>query len=355
MALYTKHRTDSWSQVLGQTAVVTSLKATVGKKDPPHTYLLTGKSGCGKTTSGRLLGPELGAKPHAVIEINCSNYNKVEDARRLLQQINFRVPGSKVTVFLLEEVHRLTEDAQNALLTVLEEPPEHIYFILCTTEPEKLLPTVRQRAMEYRFAALQPEAIMDVLFNVVDKEQIELTEEVALAIIDKCDGSARLALIMLEKCIPVAQDIKLALPLLENMVTLDQEGPYELAKEFADLFLKQSGTWDLVATFLSNRILGKRQEIPAFKRSLLSVFGYYLLKGRLDGDEWIIQATLDLENSLFGASTDGGFIALVRKIWKLRTSHTNGTHNVRERNNGNGFKSFAKQGTADSVRSDVMS
>src|SRR3989304_2450876 len=151
-----KFRPKDLSDIIGNRSIVTSLESILQSKDRPHAFLFTGKQGCGKTTLARILCKRLECSDHDLIEINISNNRGIDTARDIIQFAYVKPLDGRSRVYLLDEVHKSTNDFQNAILKVMEEPPEHLYFILCTTEPQKLLKTVISRCTEYVVSPLAP-------------------------------------------------------------------------------------------------------------------------------------------------------------------------------------------------------
>ena len=141
-ALYRKYRPNSFSKVMGQDDLIASLQKAIADDKLAHAYILSGGRGIGKTTIARLIAQELGCHSEDIIELDAASNRGIDDARELRDQVSARPFNSKYKVYILDEAHMLTKEASNALLKTLEEPPSYVKFILCTTNPEKLLPTI---------------------------------------------------------------------------------------------------------------------------------------------------------------------------------------------------------------------
>jgi len=197
--LRNKYRPKSFKTFLGNEEVVSSLQKRIGKV---QTFLLHGERGCGKTTLARLIAKTLSIDKAEVYEINASNKTGVDDARQI-EEFAYLLPtfGDK-KMFIIDEAHRMTGNAQDSLLKILEEPPDHVVFVLCTTNPSKIAPTIRNnRAYEYHLKPLGREEISKLLRRVINKEGIEINTSVVKTIIKESKGIPRQALNYLEKVI----------------------------------------------------------------------------------------------------------------------------------------------------------
>lgn len=199
MSLHVDARPSKFSEVIGNKGIVDSLKTMIARSDRPHSYLFTGPSGCGKTTLARIVAKELGCDGNDITEINSSNNRGIDTARDIIEQMRYRPLSGAVRVFLLDECHKTTSDFQNALLKALEEPPAHVYFLLCTTEPEKLLTTVKNRCASFSVARLSHDTMTRYLKRTCHINKIALDESVILEIVKEAEGCPRDALLMIEQ------------------------------------------------------------------------------------------------------------------------------------------------------------
>ena len=164
-ALYRKYRPDSLKKLVGQPDAVALIEKQVKNNNLSHAYLFSGPRGVGKTSLARIIATTLGCDPvFDITEIDAASHNKVDDIRELNDSINFIAssPGKK-RVFILDEVHMLSNAASNAFLKTLEEPPEHVIFILATTEPERVLETIKSRTTHIAFKRIGNDEIISTL------------------------------------------------------------------------------------------------------------------------------------------------------------------------------------------------
>lgn len=199
--LYKKYRPKSLDKVVGQSSSIKMLKSFLKKDKLPHTLLFSGPSGCGKTTLARILKKELRCSKHDFTELDCADFRGIEMVRTVKSRIHQAPMNGDCRIWLIDECHKMTTDAQNAFLKILEDTPGHVYFMLATTDPQKLLKTVRSRCTEIVVRTLTSKGILQLLQTVCKKEKTKIPEEVSDKIIENCDGSARKALVLLNQVI----------------------------------------------------------------------------------------------------------------------------------------------------------
>jgi len=203
MELYKKYRPKRFEDIVGQGAAVAFLSKMLQEGNLPHTVLFSGPSGTGKTTLARILAEELECDPGDFLEINCADFKGVETVRTIRRHSSVRPLMGKVRIWLIDEAHKLTNDAQNALLKLLEDTPDHVYFFLATTDPQKLLRTVLTRCTEVKLRALTEKEILVLLDKVLREEKRDLSDAVLDEIAKASEGSARKALVLLEQALHV--------------------------------------------------------------------------------------------------------------------------------------------------------
>ena len=200
-ALYRKYRPSKIDDLIGQDDAVKLIKQQIIKNNLSHAYLFSGPRGVGKTSLARIIAIELGCDPtFDISEIDAASHNKVDDIRELNENINFIAssPGKK-RVIILDEVHMLSNAASNAFLKTLEEPPEHVIFILATTEPERVLETIKSRTTHIVFKKIDNKEITKTLSTIAKKENITLQNDVLELISNNSDGSLRDAINLFEQ------------------------------------------------------------------------------------------------------------------------------------------------------------
>lgn len=214
LALYRRYRPESFAEVIGQEHVTDPLQQALRNNRVNHAYLFSGPRGCGKTTSARILARclncEKGPTPTPcgecrscqdlarngpgsidVIEIDAASHGGVDDARELREKAFFGPAGSRYKIYIIDEAHMVTSAGFNALLKVVEEPPEHLKFIFATTEPEKVIGTIRSRTHHYPFRLVPPGTLREYLGEVCGKENIPVEEGVLPLVVRAGAGSVR--------------------------------------------------------------------------------------------------------------------------------------------------------------------
>lgn len=205
-ALYRKYRPTTFAEVRDQDHIVTVLEGTIKKDAIPHALLFAGGRGTGKTTLARIFADALGVKGVDVYEIDAASNRGIDDIRALRDGVHSAPYESPYKVYIIDEVHMLTEPAFNALLKTLEEPPAHVVFILATTEEEKILDTIISRCQVFRFRNPSRKVLADTVCDVAKKEGFTLTPEASDLIAVAANGSFRDALGITQKVIMASGD-----------------------------------------------------------------------------------------------------------------------------------------------------
>ncbi len=205
-ALYRKYRPDTFEKVRNQEHIISVLQGAIKKGMIPHALLFTGSRGTGKTTVARIFAHAIGATDMDIYEIDAASNRGIDDIRALKEAVHTLPYESPYKVYIIDEVHMLTKEAFNALLKTLEEPPQHVIFILATTEQDKLLETILSRCQIFQFRAPSRSELRDTIIDIAACEKFEMLEAGADIIALAADGSYRDALSIMQKVVMSSPD-----------------------------------------------------------------------------------------------------------------------------------------------------
>jgi len=216
-ALYSKYRPSKFKDVLGQEHITKVLEESIKLGNISHAYLFAGSRGTGKTSVARILAKEIGTSPDDLYEIDAASNNGVDEIRLLNEAVSTMPFSSKQKVYILDEVHMLSKPAFNALLKTLEEPPQHVIFILATTELHKILDTIISRCETYTFKKPTQKLLKDMVIKTAKAEEFVLDPASADLIALLGDGSFRDTHGILQKVINSSKDRKVSIEEVEKV------------------------------------------------------------------------------------------------------------------------------------------
>jgi DNA polymerase III subunit gamma/tau len=266
--LHIKYRPTDFDEFLGNASTVQVLEKELSKEKPIHAYLFTGPPGCGKTTLGRIVAKRLGCKGNDFREIDSADFRGIDTVREIRKQSQFLAMEGERKVWLLDEVHKLSNDAMNALLKALEDPPDHVYYVLCTTDPQKLIETVKDRCQQLKVGPLSDAEMKKLIRTVVKAEGESLQKNIYDQICQDSQGRPRAALQILTKvlCVPAESRLEVAQKAAE-----EQSQVIELCRA-----LMSASGWKKIANILVGL---KNQDPETIRRGVLGYCQAILLKG----------------------------------------------------------------------------
>ncbi|MGD9886530.1 MAG: DNA polymerase III subunit gamma/tau [Bacilli bacterium] len=295
-ALYRTYRPQKFSEVIGQEAIVRTLQNALATGKITHAYLFSGPRGTGKTTVARIFAKALNCD-HAptsepcgectscreiaesnnpdVIEIDAASNNGVDEIRDIREKVKFLPGGSKYKIYIIDEVHMLSQGAFNALLKTLEEPPKHVIFILATTEPYKVIPTILSRCQRYDFKSLSVKEIKEQLEKVAKTEHLKISDEALIAIAESAEGGMRDAFSYMDQAASFADD-EITIDDVNSVTgNLNYDKTIELAQYL------ESSNINLALTTI-NDLLAAGKEISKIVNSILQFYRDLLLFKNVD-------------------------------------------------------------------------
>ncbi|HDY89502.1 MAG TPA: AAA family ATPase [bacterium] len=269
MSLYHKYRPPTLEDIRGNSDMIPILQEMLSDKTKcTHAFLLYGPTGCGKTTIGRIIAKDLGCKGRDFREVDSADFRGIDTIRKIRENSQFKPLEGSCRVWLIDECHKLTNDAQNALLKILEDTPQHVYFILCTTEPQRLLGTIKGRCSQFQVKPLNERQMFGLLRSVVKAENESIVKTVYEQITQDSFGHPRNALQILDQVLRV--DVEQRLEVAQRSAE-EQSQSIELCRA-----LVAGGAWKEVRVILNGL---KDQEPESIRRHVLGYAQGVLLKG----------------------------------------------------------------------------
>lgn len=309
--IYRKYRPKSFDEIIGQNHIVSVLKEQIEQDSIGHAYLFTGPRGTGKTSIARIFAYEVNEIKYNegqnidIIEIDAASNRGIDEIRNLKEKIHFVPSKSKYKVYVIDEVHMLTKEAFNALLKTLEEPPDHIIFILATTEPHKVPVTILSRVMRFDFKLANREHLQKKFQYIFEREGIDYDEEVIDIVIKRAKGSYRDGESILEKLISSGREKKIT---YEDVSDILGVVDVEIIKSFVNAleFDKPEDAYKILKKHLADGQDGVQfaWEVLEYVNDVIADHilknSNYNLKKYIEIQKNFSQALLEVKNSLLG-------------------------------------------------------
>ena len=268
-ALYRKYRSKTLSDIVGQDHITKTLDQAIKTKRISHAYLFTGPRGVGKTSIARILAHDIngikyveGSTPVDIIEIDAASHRRIDEIRELREKVYVSPVSAKYKVYIIDEVHMLTKQSFNALLKTLEEPPEHVVFILATTDSHKLPDTIISRTQRFQFKPIDTAKISDHLRYIANQENIKIDDQALAIIAEHGQGTFRDSISLLDQAANLVQPITassvnalLGIPpdnLINSIISLTASGDSNGLIKQLNLLIEQGYPAATIASKLSS-------------------------------------------------------------------------------------------------------
>ena len=319
-----KYRPKDFESVIGQNHVTNTLKNSISENKIPSAILFCGPRGVGKTSCARIYAKEINKSSiendenhdysFNIFEIDAASNNKTDDIRDLIEKVRIPPQIGRYKVYIIDEVHMLSKQAENAFLKTLEEPPTHIVFILATTEKNKILPTILSRCQIYDFNRIKEDEICKALIEICKKEDFKFEEEAISIISRKSDGSLRDSLTILDRVVSYTNknittektssllnilDNESFLKISENIINGDLIPVLTLFNEICEKGFNEKDFLTGLASHFRNILISKSSEshiIFEFNKNMLDSFSN---QGEMISNSEIIEKITAIENSIF--------------------------------------------------------
>ena len=281
MNLYLKYRPAALDEIKGNQDTVTALEQYLkNPKECPHVFLLHGPKGTGKTTIARIIADRLGCKGNDLKELNIADFRGIDTSREICQHAMYKPMQGACRVWILDEFHRSTKDAQSALLKIFEDTPAHVYFILCTTNPEDLLTTVKDRCTTFQMKPLTESQMKGLLRRILHEENETIPDEVYEQIAQDSLGHPRNALQILDQVLQVP---------MERRVEVARQTAVLVSESIALCrALMEAAGWKKVRNILTGL---KDQDPEAIRRQVLGYCTNTLLRSDENDQAGLIMET----------------------------------------------------------------
>jgi len=293
MPLYTKYRWKNLDDIFGNHKLKIALQTSLEKEDKPHTFMLTGEAGTGKTTTARIIANELGCHKNDLYEYDIGYASGVDNARNIKENCIYPPMYGKTKVYILDECQSASKNFWDACLKILEEPPKYVYFILCTTDPQKIPKTILTRSTKLKFDLLNDGEMKLLLDKIVQLEGFKsFPQDARKEIVKVAKGSPREALNILDLVLEIGDDGDV-LEIIKGYSSTDEQ-----VIELCRALIKRK-TWGEISKILKSL---EKVEEERIRRSVLT----YAMKVLLDkGDEHSANILNEFREPFFNSGRPG--------------------------------------------------
>lgn len=344
LSLYRKYRPEVFPELIGQDHIVRILKHQIAADTLSHAYLLCGTRGTGKTTTARILAKAVNCTGDAgrpcgvcencraisasrfmdVIEIDAASNNGVDNIRELRESVNYPPSIGRKKVYIIDEVHMLSQGGYNALLKTLEEPPEHVMFILATTNPEKMPQTVMSRCMRLDFKRVTAKELAEKMREICMETGVESTDEALSLLAANADGSVRDALSLLEQCLSGGDDVVDRETVLEYLGAVSQDFYLKLTDDIIGKRISD-------AFFLLDAALRDGKDVKQIMKDWMEYYRSLLIVKFVKKPEDMLNMSADNIEKLREQSKDIGVSTLNRSIMILAKAINDAAYSTQAR------------------------
>jgi len=289
MSLQTQYRPSTLKMLAGNPDIKSNLEVLLKREKPPAAFLIVGPSGCGKTTMGRIIARGLGCAKSSFQEMNTANDRGLPAIRKVLDKLHYLPLKGNKKVVLFDEAHQITHASQEALLKALEEPPSHVHFIICTTNPEALKDTFKRRCHIYEVELLTSSELMKMMRRILNNEKVkDFPDEILDRIIELSGGSPGIALKNLDQVIDMKDDIKGAIKTLKSSGTAEAEVK-DICRALINFNMSDSARWTRTKKLLS--VL--KTDGESARRPIMGYLSKVLISNKMDNNNDLIALIME--------------------------------------------------------------
>jgi DNA polymerase-3 subunit gamma/tau len=307
MSLYSKYRPKSFAGMMGN---FTAIEELLKRPDHNHALLFTGHPGTGKTSASRIVASLVGAEDTDIREVNIGDKTGIDDMRAIINDVSIS-PWGRAKVYILDEFHKATEQAQTAMFKALEDIPNHVYFILCSSEPKKIKEAIRTRVTTFDFSPLTVDMLYGILCRVKKAESIEVQKDILFDIAEGVGGSARMALTVLEAIASLSPENQRK-EVSKQVAGIDDAQVIDLCR----LIFGKGVMWKEIASYLLS-LKDQGVEAESVRRAIIGYGQAILLKNATDTVAFTMEKLVD---NVY----DSGFPGLTLKCYLAWIGATRG-------------------------------